>query len=103
MDRNFPGQECITDEKILGGTYYIFPVTYFSGDGNSYNRRSYNAIQNFEHYDVVLKDIYLSAIQAQFSTPPAQNPSNSFPSARYQMPSDVSSSEYNLTLTGFAR
>jgi hypothetical protein len=99
MSLGFPGQECITDEEILGGTYYIYPVTYFSGDGNSFNRRSYNPIGNFKFYDVVLKDIYLSAIQAQFSTPPAQNPSDTFPNAdqRYRMPSEVSSSEYIIS------
>jgi hypothetical protein len=96
MHLGFPGQECITDEKILGGTYYVYPVTYFSGDGNSYDRRSYGQILNFKHYGIALKDIYLSAIQAQYSTPPAQNPSDTFPNAdqRYQMPSAVSSSEY---------
>jgi hypothetical protein len=95
MHLGFAGQECITDEEILGGTYYIYPVTYFSGDGGSFNRRSYNPIHNFRFYDIVLKDMYLSAVQAQFSTPPAQNPPNSFPNAdqRYQIPSDVSSSE----------
>jgi hypothetical protein len=96
MHLGFPGQECITDEEILGGTYYVYPVTYFSGDGNSFNRRSYNPIHNFKYYGVELKDIYLSAIQGQFASPPAQNPMDTFPSAdkRYQMPPDVSSPEY---------
>jgi hypothetical protein len=65
ISQNFPGQICQARPEFGGRLIYAFPVSYYSGQASSNDRRRYNQIENLSKYNMKFDEIISSAILNQ--------------------------------------